>query len=220
MANDSRIKRHIVAMSTERGLCYRTKPLRSFSVCSPSIIYAFALPARLLPPSLPRRRPTIMLTMPPTTAVIGGGSPDSLPSSRIAAGGTTSRRDFSTLVFSLVALPHADPHLLRLRVSHNRKKAQEYNERKCALALFSVLCRYAVALGYPLGRRGGGDQVVALLLRAACAGGRHVGVSRGRLRYFVSVRAGLRGRKRPLFITPCPPELIIFANNIREYSVT
>ena len=181
MANDSRQKRHIVARSTERGLCYRTKPLRSLSVCSPSIIYAFALPARLLPPSLPRRRPTIMLIMPPTTAVIGGGSPASVPSSLIAAGGIPRRCDFSTLIFFLVALPHADPHLLRLRVSHNRKKAQEYNERKCALALFSVLCRYAVALGHPLGRRGGGGRAVALLLRSACAGCRQVGVSRERL---------------------------------------
>ena len=146
MANDSRQKRHIVAMSTERGLCYRTKPLRSLSVCSPSIIYAFGLPPRLLPPSLPRRRPTIMLFMPPITAVIGGGSPASVPSSLVAAGVIPRRCDFSTLVFFLVALPHADPHLLRLRVSHNRKKTQEYNERKCALAFFSVLCRYAVAL--------------------------------------------------------------------------
>lgn len=63
MANDSRVKRHIVAMPSER-VAVSTATLRTLSVCSPSIIYAIALPARLLPPSLPRRRPTIMLFMP------------------------------------------------------------------------------------------------------------------------------------------------------------
>lgn len=150
----------------------------------------------------------------------GGGEPASVPSSLIAAGGITRRCDFSTLISILVALPHADPHLLRLRVSHNRKKTQEYNERKCALALFSVLCRYAVALDYPLGRRGGGDQVVALLLRAACAGSRQVGVSRGGFVPTAPFGRACAVGKPTAFLTPWPPELIIFANNIREYSVT
>ena len=157
--------------------------------------------------------------MPPTTAVVGGGSPASVPSSLIAAGVIPRRCDFSTLVFFLVALPHADPHLLRLRVSHNRKKAQEYNERICALALFSVLCPYAVALGYPLGRRGGGGRAVALLLRAACAGAAMsacpAAASVLRLR-----SGGLTRSQATAFFTPCPPELIIIANKIRDYSVT
>lgn len=136
-----------------------------------------------------------------------GGEPASVPSSLIAAGGITRRCDFPTLVYILVALPHADPHLLRLAFHITEKKAQEYNERKCALALFSVLCHYAVALDYPLGRRGGGDQIVALLLRAACAGSRHVGVSRGGFVPTAPFGRACAAGKPTAFLTPCPPEL-------------
>lgn len=108
-----------------------------------------------------------------------GAEPASVPSSLNAPGGTTRRCDFPALILILVALPHADPHLLRLRVSHNRKKAQEYNERHSALALFSVLCPYAAALWLPpwasLRRRSGRRLAPAFCLRRR----RHVGMSRG-----------------------------------------
>lgn len=144
------------------------------------MIYAFALPARLTPPTTCAAATVLhALYASRQLRLAAGASPDSLPSSLIAAGGTTRRCDFPTFTKASWRCPAPTHSYRELRVSHNRKKAQEYNERYSALALFSVLCPYVAALGHPLGRRGGGGQAVALLLRTACAGDRHVGASRG-----------------------------------------